>query len=87
MCPSCWGLREQRVAAAPKGTRLESAGLWLGGLSFLCLPPIVMASLVVNLIVLGRAPPGARQKGLIGLGLTLGGVMVTITVFALVLSR
>ena len=87
MCPNCWGLREQRVAAAPKATRLENAGLWLGGLSFLCLPPIVMASLVVNIIVLSRAVPGQRSKGLIGLGLTFGGVLVTITVFVLVFAR
>jgi len=87
MCPNCWDLREQRVAAAPKATRLENAGLWLGGLSFLCLPPIVMASLVVNLIVLSRAAPGQRSKGLVGLGLTIGGVVVTIAVFALVIFR
>jgi hypothetical protein len=86
LCPGCWSLREQRVAPAPRGTRLENAGLWLGGLSFLCLPPIVLSALVVNLIVLGRAPPGGKTKGLIGLGLTLGGVAVTISVFALLLS-
>jgi len=87
LCPSCWSLREQRVAAAPKGTRLESAGLWLGGLSFIPLPPIVMASLIVNIMVLARAPPGERTKGLVGLGLTFGGLVVTISVLALVFSR
>lgn len=87
LCPSCWALREQRVAAAPKGARLENAGLWLGGLSFLPLPPIIMASLIVNIMVLVRAPAGARTRGLIGLGLTFGGLVVTIAVFALVFSR
>jgi hypothetical protein len=86
MCPNCWGLREQRVTAPPRGTRLENAGLWLGGLSFLCLPPIVMAALVVNGMVLARAAPGARTKGMIGMGLTIGGVLVTITVLTLVFA-
>jgi hypothetical protein len=86
LCPSCWGLRGQKVAATPRSTRLENAGLWLGAFSLTCLPPVVMASVVVNLVVLVRAAPGGRRKPLLGLGLTVGGVAVTVTVFTLLLS-
>jgi hypothetical protein len=87
LCPNCWGLREQRVAPAKKNTRLETAGLWLGGLSFTCLPPIVLAGLVVNLMVISRAEPEAKRKGYIGLALTIGGGLVAFLVLVLAASR
>ena len=83
LCPSCWDLREQRVPAPRGPRRLETAGLWLGGLSLTCLPPVMMASLVVNLIVLARAGPGARLKPLVGLGLTVAGAFLLVAVFVL----
>jgi hypothetical protein len=80
LCPGCWSLRGQRVPAPQAARRLENAGLWLGGLSLTCLPPVMMASLVVNLIALSRAEPGARRKPLIGLGLTAAGIAVGVVV-------
>lgn len=86
LCPGCWELRGQRVVAPKPGRGLETAGLWLGGFSLLCLPPVIMASLVVNGIALSRAAPGERQKPLLGLGLTAAGIVLAV-ITLLVSSR
>lgn len=83
LCPGCWDLRAQVVAAPKPSRRLETVGLWLGGFSLTCLPPVVMASLVVNIIVLTKAEPGARGKPMLGLGLTMVGVIMAVIVVTL----
>src|SRR5262249_6369792 len=86
LCPGCWGLRGQKVVATAGSTKLENAGLWLGALSFTCLPPVVIGALVVNLIVLSRAGPGQRRKPLLGLALAVAGIGVTLVAFGFLAS-
>ena len=83
LCPSCWSLRDQKLALAParKSAGLETAGLWLGVLSFTCLPPVILASLVVNAMALARAQPGAQRKPVIGLVLTVASILVAAVAF------
>jgi hypothetical protein len=86
LCTNCWMLRSMKVPGAQRSNRLESAGLWLGGLSFTCLPPVVMAALVVNVVALARAQPGEWRRPLVGLGLTVGGVAMMVSVLMVLFS-
>lgn len=76
LCASCWELRAQRVAETVKvtgngGKGLGTTGLVLGILSIFPLPPLMLASLVINILALTRSERGTRTKPVVGLVLTL----------------
>lgn len=80
MCPSCWVLNAQ-AAAAPTG-QLQTAGLIVGVLSIIPCCPLMLASLVLNLIAILKATKENRWKPLTGISITLGvGVLELLFVF------
>lgn len=77
MCPSCWELRAQKVPAltAPSGTRLQTTGLVLGALSVLPIWPLILGSLITNIVAIVKAkePPArdVRWRPVAGLTMTI----------------
>jgi hypothetical protein len=87
LCPDCWDLRARKVEpVVDTRARFFSVGLGLGIASFLPLWPVILASLIVNVMGLTRSkqPELAqyRSKSLIGLSLTLGAILVWGTLVA-----
>ncbi len=88
MCPGCWELRAKVVApvAAQSKTRLHTIGFWLGIASFLPICPVMIASVVVNIIALTRTNDEETQKvkwkPIVGLCCTGGAVLLWVLVAA-----
>jgi hypothetical protein len=70
MCPSCWALNA-KTGAAPTG-QLQTAGLIVGVLSIIPCCPLMLASLVLNVIAILKATKENRWKPLTGLAITMG---------------
>jgi len=84
ICPSCWALRDEKVQtiASKKQDRLAITGFVLGFFALIPLPPIQIASLVINIIGLVRKDTGPRWAPWSGLALTLAGLVISGLTFA-----
>lgn len=93
ICASCFELRGQKVVqiAQTSPTRLQTAGLVLGCICLLPIPALIIASLVVNGVAIYRAKEGparvARWKPILGLCLTMVGVLELVVGVAVLASR
>jgi hypothetical protein len=82
MCKNCWESRAKVVSVhrTHSETRLQTAGLVLGGFALLPIPALQLVSLVVNLLGFFRAKEGEsrrlRWKNTLGLALTAVGILI-----------
>jgi len=84
MCTGCWELRTAHVASLPQPRAPGSAGLVLGLVSLLPLPPLQLLSLIVNVVSLAKMEPGrSRWRPMVGLGLTVAGGLLTLLMIIL----
>ena len=87
ICPSCWKLAA--VNAPAENGSLQLAGLIVGLISILPCCPLSLISLGLNGIAIARSNKEHRWKPLVGLGVTLLGVLLQVlyVVFSQIFSR
>lgn len=89
MCPSCWDLRAKSVTpvTGPPKHRLQNLGLGFGIASLLPLWPVILTSLVLNIVALVKASGSEelkahRWKPIVGLVITVVAVGLWVLVVA-----
>ncbi len=78
LCPNCWDLRSKTTVPQnnDRDARLQTTGFVLGFISLLPFWPVVLASLIINIVSLVKAKPDSplrpkRWKSVTGLVVTL----------------
>ena len=92
MCPACWDLRAQKVEPQTESkTRLQNLGLGFGIASVLPFWPLLLVSLVLNVVAIVKAkePPARdhRWKPVVGLCLTLFFILAWVGVIAFAVNH
>ena len=91
LCPKCWDLRAKVTVPQDndRSQRMQSLGFGLGIASILPIWPIVLGSIIINIISLTRAKEGVlrekRWKSIAGLSISVISMLIwgCIVVFAI----
>ena len=93
LCPKCWDLRAKVTVPQNevKETRMQTMGFVLGLISFIPIWPVMVASIIINIMSLVQAKEEItkqkRWKSIVGLTVTVISGCIWVCLFAIVIGK